>query len=139
MTSVTIRRGDTLTALAKKYKTSVGQLAKSNKIKDPNKIIAGRKLNLPGARDSFEPGPTRWCAWMREGVTTCGPSEICPCPCPCPAPTPDPEEWYVGERLERGECGSGDAPRAWWGCRCALACGWACEWACGWACAAPAY
>ncbi len=59
MTSITLRRGDTLSALAKKYKTSVGELAKANKIKDPNKIIAGRKLSLPGSRDSFEAGGTR--------------------------------------------------------------------------------
>ncbi|HEX8438344.1 LysM peptidoglycan-binding domain-containing protein [Archangium sp.] len=54
----TIRRGDTLSALARKYGTTVGQLAKANNIKNPDLIITGKKLNIPGSRDSFEPAPT---------------------------------------------------------------------------------
>ncbi|WP_434381037.1 LysM peptidoglycan-binding domain-containing protein [Melittangium boletus] len=54
----TIRRGDTLSALAKKFNTSVGALAKVNGIKNPDRIIAGRKLEIPGSRDSFEARPT---------------------------------------------------------------------------------
>jgi len=53
----TIRRGDTLSALARKYDTTVGALAKANNIKNPDLIITGRKLNIPGSRDSFEPKP----------------------------------------------------------------------------------
>ncbi len=47
----TVRRGDTLSALAKQYNTSVDKLAKANNIKDPNLILVGQKIKLP---DSFE-------------------------------------------------------------------------------------
>jgi len=45
----TIKKGDNLTKLAKRYGTTVSQLAKSNNIKDPNLIYAGAKLKVPGA------------------------------------------------------------------------------------------
>jgi hypothetical protein len=41
-----IKSGDTLSALAKKFGTTVGQLANANNISDPNKIRAGSTLNL---------------------------------------------------------------------------------------------
>ncbi|WP_414640798.1 LysM peptidoglycan-binding domain-containing protein [Archangium sp.] len=47
----TVRRGDTLSALAKQYNTTVDKLAKANNIKDVNTISVGQKLKLP---DSFE-------------------------------------------------------------------------------------
>ena len=47
----TVRRGDTLSALAKQYNTTVDKLAKANNIKDVNLISVGQKLKLP---DSFE-------------------------------------------------------------------------------------
>lgn len=46
--TITIKRGDTLGAIAKKYHTSVGALAQENKIKNVNLISAGRKLKVPG-------------------------------------------------------------------------------------------
>lgn len=53
-----IRWGDTLSALAQRYKTSVAKLAQLNGIKDPNLIFAGRTLKLPGydGQDGFEGG-----------------------------------------------------------------------------------
>ncbi|MCY1083145.1 LysM peptidoglycan-binding domain-containing protein [Archangium lansingense] len=47
----TVRRGDTLSALAKQYNTTVDKLAKANNIKDASLIQVGQKLKLP---DSFE-------------------------------------------------------------------------------------
>ena len=47
--SYTIQRGDTLSAIAKKYNTSVSELAKLNNISNPNKIYAGSTLSLPGS------------------------------------------------------------------------------------------
>lgn len=45
-----IAKGDTLAAIAKKQGTTVEALMAANpNIKDPNKIAAGMKLNLPGA------------------------------------------------------------------------------------------
>lgn len=62
----TIRSGDTLSALAARYNTSVAKLAKLNKIANPNLIFAGKKLQIPGgapranSRDTFEAaGQTR--------------------------------------------------------------------------------
>lgn len=43
----TIRKGDTLSALAKKFHTSVDALAQANGINDPNKIRAGATLVVP--------------------------------------------------------------------------------------------
>ena len=46
-----IRRGDTLSALAQKFGTSVSALAKANNIKNPNLIIAGKQLRIPDGFD----------------------------------------------------------------------------------------
>ncbi|MBM7119486.1 C40 family peptidase [Archangium primigenium] len=55
--SYRIKSGDTLSAIAKSHHTTVSALMKANpQIKNANKIYAGKSLNLPGARDSFEPG-----------------------------------------------------------------------------------
>lgn len=43
-TAITIKSGDTLLGLARKYKTTVAWLQKVNGIKNPNKIYAGRDL-----------------------------------------------------------------------------------------------
>ncbi len=42
----TVKKGDNLTKIAKKYKTTVAQLVKWNGIKDANKIYAGQKLRV---------------------------------------------------------------------------------------------
>lgn len=58
--SYRIKSGDTLSGIASRYKTSVSALMKANpQIKDANKIYAGKSLNIPGSRDSFDHGPTR--------------------------------------------------------------------------------
>jgi LysM repeat protein len=56
-----IQYGDTLSGIAKSRGTTVSALMKANpQIKDANKIFAGRSLNIPGQRDSFEPAkPSR--------------------------------------------------------------------------------
>ncbi len=52
-----IKRGDTLSGLAARYKTSVSELAKLNGIKNVNLIYAGKTLRLPGhsASSTFTP------------------------------------------------------------------------------------
>ena len=50
-----IKSGDTLSAIAQRYHTTVGSLAKANGIKNPNLIIAGKSLNIPGSKDEFIP------------------------------------------------------------------------------------
>lgn len=41
-----VKKGDTLTSIAKKYKTTVNQLVKWNNIKNPNIIEVGQKLRV---------------------------------------------------------------------------------------------
>lgn len=41
-----VKKGDTLSAIAKKYGTTFQKIAKDNGIKDPNKIIVGQKLKI---------------------------------------------------------------------------------------------
>lgn len=42
----TIKKGETLTSIAKKYGTTIDQLVKMNNIKNPNKIYQGQKLKI---------------------------------------------------------------------------------------------
>ncbi|WP_164019072.1 LysM peptidoglycan-binding domain-containing protein [Pyxidicoccus trucidator] len=48
MTTYSIRSGDTLGAIARRFNTSVDKLAKANGISNPNKIYAGQKLVVDG-------------------------------------------------------------------------------------------
>lgn len=43
----TVRQGDTLFSLARKWATTVKDIARLNKIKDPNKIKIGDRLRKP--------------------------------------------------------------------------------------------
>jgi LysM repeat protein len=45
----TIQKGDTLSALAKRFNTTVEALARTNNIKDPDKIYAGKTLSVPSS------------------------------------------------------------------------------------------
>lgn len=45
----TVKKGDTLSAIAKKYGTTVDKLVKDNGIKNPNLINIGQKLNVGGS------------------------------------------------------------------------------------------
>lgn len=57
-----VRSGETLSSIATRYGTTVGALARANKIADPNLIIAGQKLRVPSGRvrisGSIEQPPT---------------------------------------------------------------------------------
>ncbi|MFN7130723.1 MAG: LysM peptidoglycan-binding domain-containing protein [Myxococcales bacterium] len=55
MPTYTVRAGDTLGAIATRYKTTVAQLARTNNIANPNLIRVGQRLTVP---DSFSPSPT---------------------------------------------------------------------------------
>jgi murein DD-endopeptidase MepM/ murein hydrolase activator NlpD len=50
----TVRNRDTLTSIARRFGTTVDALAQANHIADPNKILAGQKLQVPGSRDDFD-------------------------------------------------------------------------------------
>jgi predicted chitinase/LysM repeat protein len=49
-----IKWGDTLSALARRYNTTVSALARANKISNPDKIYAGRALVIPDGWDGTE-------------------------------------------------------------------------------------
>ncbi|WNG17440.1 LysM peptidoglycan-binding domain-containing protein [Cystobacter fuscus] len=49
-----VRSGDTLSAIAVRYNTTVAELARSNGIKNPDRIAAGQTLKVP---DNFESKP----------------------------------------------------------------------------------
>ncbi|MDY7231198.1 LysM peptidoglycan-binding domain-containing protein [Hyalangium rubrum] len=55
MSTYRIRQGDTLSALAARFKTSVSELARVNNIANPDLIYTGNTLRIPGQGDSFEP------------------------------------------------------------------------------------
>src|SRR5687767_8546572 len=59
MQNYRINSGDTLSALAQRFNTSVQKLADANGIKNVNLIYAGANLKVPGASDSFDSGGTR--------------------------------------------------------------------------------
>jgi putative chitinase len=44
----TIKYGDTLSELAVRFNTTTDALARANNISDPNKIYAGRTIEVPG-------------------------------------------------------------------------------------------
>lgn len=45
-TYYTVKKGDTLSGIAKKYKTTVKKITELNKISNPNKIYVGQKLHI---------------------------------------------------------------------------------------------
>ncbi|HVG62542.1 MAG TPA: LysM domain-containing protein [Hyalangium sp.] len=58
MSTYRIQSGDTLSALAARFNTSVSALARANNIANPNLIIAGKSLRIPGhsGTSSFDAG-----------------------------------------------------------------------------------
>ncbi|WNZ62181.1 LysM peptidoglycan-binding domain-containing protein [Myxococcus sp. MxC21-1] len=52
MTIYSVRRGDSLSALAQRFNTTVSSLAKSNGISNPDLIYAGQKLRIPDGFDA---------------------------------------------------------------------------------------
>lgn len=48
-----VRRGENLSSIARRYGTSTAALARANKIRDPNFIVAGTKLRVPAGDSSI--------------------------------------------------------------------------------------
>ncbi|QRN96403.1 LysM peptidoglycan-binding domain-containing protein [Archangium violaceum] len=77
--SYRIKSGDTLSAIARSHNTTVSALMKANpQIKDANLIYAGKSLNIPGSRDSFEPGPSKGNSGSPSTSGTQGPTSAGP-------------------------------------------------------------
>jgi LysM repeat protein len=59
-TTYSVKNGDTLSSIAKAYRTTVDRLVSLNGLKDPNRISVGQKLKvpaLPAAKPQYEPFP----------------------------------------------------------------------------------
>lgn len=57
----TVQRGDTLSAIAKRYNTTVDELVRLNNITNPNLIITGQKLKIPTGKT--------WTYYIKHGDT----------------------------------------------------------------------
>jgi len=58
MTTVTVRSGDTLSAIARANNTTVDALVKANNIQNPNLIFAGQTITIVDRFDSGAPVQT---------------------------------------------------------------------------------
>lgn len=56
-TTYTVRSGDTLSAIAKRFGVSTSAIIKANKIRNPSRIVAGQRLWIPGVRVAATPRP----------------------------------------------------------------------------------
>ncbi len=95
-TSYTVKKNDSLKAIAIKHKMATATLASANGIKDVNKIFVGQRLKIPG-RSSSVASSSRSTPPARESSDTVplpgfGISEPAPPPAAglAPAPTPAP-------------------------------------------------
>ncbi|RKG93891.1 LysM peptidoglycan-binding domain-containing protein [Corallococcus terminator] len=57
--SYRVRSGDTLGEIAQRHNTTVDALVRANNLSDPNRILSGTQLTIPGATDGFERAPLR--------------------------------------------------------------------------------
>ena len=55
----TVRRGDTLTAIARRFNTTVSVLMRLNSISNSNRIYIGKRLRVPAPADGSETNPVR--------------------------------------------------------------------------------
>lgn len=72
--SYTVRRGDTLWALSRRFGTTVSILAEKNRISDPNLIYVNQILRIPGVPPAektytVQPGDTLWGISRMYGIT----------------------------------------------------------------------
>lgn len=74
MTIYTVKKGDTLSAIAKAYKTTVSALADLNKIKNVNLIRIGQRLKIPTASTTGAPAPA--CISVKVKTKQGGPLNI---------------------------------------------------------------
>ena len=70
----TVRRGDTLWALSRRFGTTIARLAEDNHIPDPDLIYVGQTLRIPGHAPQVKeytvrPGDTLWAISRSHGAT----------------------------------------------------------------------
>lgn len=64
----TVQRGDTLSAIAARYHSSVSAIARANGIANPNLIHVGQKLTIPGAGGTSSSGGTTPSGGSSSGI-----------------------------------------------------------------------
>ena len=67
--TVQVKRGQTLSAIAARHGTSVARLARMNDLSNPNMIVAGQRLRVPGRGDGGGRGSSRTSHTVRAGET----------------------------------------------------------------------
>lgn len=55
----TVRPGDSVSAIARRYGVSYERLVRVNRLRDPERIAVGRRLTIPGATEPLTPAPPR--------------------------------------------------------------------------------
>ncbi|MFL5319872.1 MAG: LysM peptidoglycan-binding domain-containing protein [Myxococcaceae bacterium] len=68
MSTYTVKSGDTLSAIAARYHTSVAALASANGIKNPNLIRAGQAITVPGSSGGAPTTVTVPAAGLKRGM-----------------------------------------------------------------------
>ena len=107
--SYKVRPGDTLSAIALRYKTSVTSLARANSIENANYVVAGQRLSVPGSggggrMHEVRPGETLSDIAARHGVSVAGLAKV--------NDIADPNLIVAGQRIRIKGGGSGSAPAA---------------------------
>jgi membrane-bound lytic murein transglycosylase D len=64
-----IRRGETLSSIAKRYKTSVAAIARANNISRAHRIIAGKVIKIPGSGSGAQAAKTARVSTNKNPVT----------------------------------------------------------------------
>ncbi|MCL4264645.1 MAG: LysM peptidoglycan-binding domain-containing protein [Anaerolineae bacterium] len=72
----TVQSGDTLFSIARRYNTTVSDLVASNQIANPNLILVGQLLNIPGAETSAASVTAAPAAEAAMAVTTTSPASV---------------------------------------------------------------
>lgn len=70
-----VKRGDTLTEIARAHHTTVQALAKRNKLADPNRLLAGQRLEVPSEHAASKPHTAAKPAAKKSGPATKKPAD----------------------------------------------------------------
>ena len=91
-----VRRGDTLTSIARRYGVSEGEIAAANRLTSRNVIGIGQRLRLPGAPEPAPVAPPAQEPVVVAAAAEAAPLEAVPVAAAsapsAPAPTPQPAE-----------------------------------------------
>ncbi|HEY8155005.1 MAG TPA: LysM peptidoglycan-binding domain-containing protein [Myxococcota bacterium] len=94
-----VRRGDTLTSIARRYGVSEAEIASANRLNSRHVIGVGQRLRLPGAQEPLPASPPEPTVVTAKAEAAPAPElpaaaetpVIVPAPQPAPEPTPIPE------------------------------------------------